>query len=86
MKPRELEKKLGMDPGRTLTALVALAYEELPESPGGAFGELCLGLPWLEQRAQWTGRCLATPKNVYAFAKTGGTMTASNGHSNGVDD
>lgn len=51
MKNRALEKKLGVDPGASLTALIELAERVSPSPPWNAFAPLWLHFPWLKQGA-----------------------------------
>jgi hypothetical protein len=71
----ELERKLSIPPGRTLTALVALAKEIDPETPETAFAPLWFEMHWL--KPTWDsieGLCCRTPENVLPFAETGGDL------------
>jgi|GEM_PF-4828144 len=72
MKEKDIRKKLGISPGSTLTALVALAETVSPKAPWDAFAPLWLSLPWLKPGAPADEMWFATPKNVRPFAATGG--------------
>lgn len=74
MNEKEIQKKLGMPPGSTLTALVALAEKVSPEAPWDAFELLWLSLPWLKPGATADEIRYGTPKNVHPFAETGGDL------------
>ncbi len=74
MNARELKKKLGMDPGATLIALVDLAERVSPSAPWDAFAPLWLHLPWLEKGKRADEMRHLTPKNVHPFAETGGDL------------
>ncbi len=74
MDARELEKKLGIAPGATLTALVDLAERASPAAPWDAFEPLWLGLPWLKAGTSAASMRCSTPKNVHPFAETGGDL------------
>ena len=74
MNARELEEKLGMIPGGTLTAFVALAEHVLPSAPWDAFELLWLRIPWLEEGTYAVAMRCSTPKNVHPFVETGGDL------------
>ncbi len=74
MEQSELQEKLGIEPGSTLTALVALAEELCPEAPWDAFEPLWFVLPWLKPGVTLAQVGYATPKNVLPFAETGGDL------------
>ena len=62
MNARTIARRLGTEPGTTLTSLVALAETLSPSAPSDAFGALWLYLPWLasdEAAAQM--RCYGGP-------------------------
>lgn len=74
MDAKEIERRLGIAPGTTLTALVALAERIAPKAPADAFGELWLHLPWLDPKVSLEDLRYGTPKNVHPFAETGGDL------------
>lgn len=74
MNARQLKKKLGMEPGTTLTKLVELAEEVSPSEPSNAFAPLWLRLPWLEKGTSIDEMRHLTPRNVHPFAETGGDL------------
>jgi hypothetical protein len=67
----EITRRLGVAPGPTMKALVALAEQVSPDHPSEAFDSLWLGMSWLE-RGQGGGQ--GTPRNVHPFAETGGDL------------
>ncbi len=71
MDEKDIEQRLGILPGETMKALVALAERISPKSPGWAFDSLWFAMPWLEQ-GQSGGQ--GTPHNVHPFASTGGNL------------
>ena len=74
MNEKQIERKLGIPPGSTLAALVALAEQVRPEAPWAAFKPLWLALPWLEPGATVEQMRYGTPRNVHPFAETGGDL------------
>ena len=61
---------LGLDPGPTLLALIAVAERIAPDAPWSAFAPLWLHLPWLREPTTYVG----TPANVHPFAESGGDL------------
>ncbi len=74
MTEQELTQRLGLAPGPTLTALVALSERIAPGAPGEAFGLLWLYLPWLAPGGRAADLRHGTPHNVHPFAETGGDL------------
>lgn len=74
MNEKDIQKKLGIPPGATLTALVALAEKVSPAAPDEAFDLLWLSLPWLRPAGSVDDVRHGTPKNVHPFAETGGDL------------
>lgn len=74
MNAQQLEKRLGMALGATLTALVDLAEQVSPSAPWDAFAPLWLRLPWLDEKTRASEMRCATPRNVHPFAETGGDL------------
>lgn len=74
MNEKEIQKKLGIPPGSTLTALIALAEKVSPKAPWDAFELLWLSLPWLKPAATADEMRYGTPKSVHPFAETGGDL------------
>src|SRR4051794_35143466 len=76
MNDKEMQKRLGIAPGPTMTALVALAERISPAAPWEAFEPLWLHLYWLKpgQAASDERQTAGTPRNVHPFAETGGDL------------
>ncbi len=72
MDEKEIEEKLGISPGPTLLALVALAEKTSPGAPWDAFAPLWLLLPWLKPGGTAAKLKCLTPENVHPFAESGG--------------
>ncbi|SFD17577.1 hypothetical protein SAMN05518672_101885 [Chitinophaga sp. CF118] len=74
---KEMEKRLGFTPGPTLVELAKRAYETSSALPSHAFAKLWFILPWLDAKYDGYNTCFGgsgTPKNVKAFAFTGGDL------------
>lgn len=74
MDETDLQGRLGVPPGPTLTALVGLAETVSPTAPWDAFELLWLSLPWLKPGSTATDMRYGTPRNVHPFAETGGDL------------
>jgi len=74
---KEVEERLGIVPGPTLKELAKRAFETKPARPSYAFEKLWFQLPWLDPDYAGYNSCfsgIGTPKNVKAFAFTGGDL------------
>ena len=69
---RKLERKLGIPPGKTLTALAKRAFARYPREPWLTFNPLSLDLHWLCAAVPPTGeyRPGPRPRGVVAFTST----------------
>jgi len=74
---KEMADRLGFTPGPTLVELAKRAYETAPALPSHVFDKLWFILPWLDSKYDGYDACfsgIGTPKNVKAFAFTGGDL------------
>lgn len=74
---KEMKDRLTITPGSTLIELAKRSCETAPALPSHAFDKLWFNLPWLNSTYEGYNACfsgIGTPKNVKAFAFTGGDL------------
>nr|HEX4314921.1 hypothetical protein [Kofleriaceae bacterium] len=74
MTTTDLEARLGMPLGRTLTAVVELAKTLRPRAPWDSFAPLWFRMPWLRRGHTAAALRHSTPANVHPFAESGGDL------------